>query len=142
MKKLLFIVLVLIVCVAALGYWRGWLKVDKGSSTEVQIEPAKFKQDKDAFRMTVVDKTKGLKQKIASLWTKAESLTGDEKAHAKQELAELEKKHERLENQLKELESANAGEFESIKHDLASSLAEVEMKIGELMKKMAKGKDK
>lgn len=142
MKKLLVVVLVLLVGLAALGYWRGWFSVTKGGNTDVQVDPAKFKQDKDAFSKSVGEKAKALKDRIAGLWTKAEGQTGDEKAHARKELAELEKKHERLEKQLKELEGADADKFESLKQDLSRSLEEVEQKIDELTQKLAKGKDK
>ncbi len=142
MKKLLVVVLALVVGVAALGYWRGWFSVPSAGSPDVQVDPSKFKRDRDAFSNTVGEKTKALKGRIAGLWTKTEGLAGDEKAQAKKELAELEKKHERLEKQLKELESAEGDKFESIKQDLSKSLEDVEKKIEELTQRLAKGKDK
>jgi predicted nucleic acid-binding Zn-ribbon protein len=142
MKKLLVVVLVLLVGVAALGYWRGWFSATKEGKADVQVDRAKFKQDKEAFSKTVGENTKALKGKIASLWKNAEGLTGDDKAHAKKELAELEKKHERLEKQLKELEDAAPDKFESIKQDLSKALKEVEQKIEELTQKLDKEKDK
>jgi len=142
MKKLLVVVLVLLVGGAALGYWRGWFSVTKEGKVDVQVDSAKFKQDKEAFSKTAGEKAKALKDQVASLWKKSEGLTGDDKAHAEKELAELEKKHERLEQQLKELEGAGQDKFESIKQDLSKSLDDVEKKIGELTKKLDKGKDK
>lgn len=142
MKKILIVVLVLLVGVASLGYWRGWFSVTKEGNTDVRVDLAKFKQDKDAFGKSVGEKTRVLKDRIAGLWTKAEGLTGDEKAYAKKELAELEKKHERLEKQLKELEGADADRFESLKQDLSRALEEVDKKIEELTQKLVKGKDK
>ena len=142
MRKLLVVVLVLVVAVGALGYWRGWFSMTKEGKVDVQVVPAKFKQDKEAFSKSVGEKTKAMKDKVARLWKKAEGLTGDDKAHAEKELAELEKKHERLEKQLKELEDAGQDRFESIKQDLSKSLEEVEKKIEELTKKLEKGKDK
>jgi chromosome segregation ATPase len=142
MKNLVVAVLVVLAGVVALGYWRGWFNVTKEGTTHVQVDRAKFEQDKEAFGKTVGKKTKALKEELASLWTKAEGLTGDDKAHAKTELAELEKKHERLEKQLKELEDASSDKFDSIKQDLSNNLREVEQKIEELTKKLAKGKDK
>jgi chromosome segregation ATPase len=139
MKKLLIVVLVLLVGVAALGYWRGWFSVTKGGNTDVRADPAKFEQDKEAFSKSVGEKAKALKHRIAGLWTKAEGLTGDGKAQAKKELAELEKKHERLEKQLGELEGADAAKFESLEQDLSKTLAEVDKKIDELTRKLAKG---
>jgi chromosome segregation ATPase len=142
MKKLLIVGLALVVGVAALGYWRGWFRVTGGGDAEVQVDHAQFERDKNAFGTTVGEKTRALKGRITGLWTKAEGLTGDEKARAKKELGELEQKHERLEKQLKELEEAGADEFESVKRDLLASLAEVEKKIEELTQRLAKGHDK
>jgi len=129
------------VATAALGYWRGWFSVAKEGKVDVQVDAAKFKQDKEAFSKVASEKAKSLKDQVASFWKKSEGLTGDDKAHAEKELAELEKKHERLEQQLKELESAGQDKFESIKQDLSKSLDDVEKKIGELTKKLDKGKD-
>jgi len=142
MKKLLVVVLVLLVGGAALGYWRGWFSVTKEGKVDVQVDSAKFKQDKEAFSKTAGEKAKALKDQVASLWKKSEGLTGDDKAHAEKELGELEKKHERLEKQLKELEGTGQDKFESTKQDLSKSLDEVEKKIEELTKKLEKGKDK
>ena len=142
MKKLLVVVLVLVVAVGALGYWRGWFSVTKEGKVDVQVDPAKFKQDKEAFSKTVGEKAKAMKDQVASLWKKSEGLTGDDKAHAEKELGELEKKHDRLEQQIKELEDAGQDRFESIKQDLSKTLEEVEKKIEELTKKLEKGKDK
>ena len=46
MKKFLVVVLVLVVAVGALGYWRGWFSVTREGKVDVQGDPAKFKQDK------------------------------------------------------------------------------------------------
>jgi chromosome segregation ATPase len=142
MKRLMIVVLVLLVGLAALGYWRGWFNISKGDNTDVKVDPAKFKQDREALSKTVVKETNALKERIAGLWRKTEGLTGDEKVQAKKELAELEKKHERLEKQLKELEDADADKFEGLKQDLSKSLEEVEKKIDELTHKLSKVKDK
>ena len=142
MKRLLVVVLVVVVAVAALGYWRGWFSLTKEGKVDVQADTAKIQQDKEAFSKTVGEKAKAMKGKVADLWKKTEGLTGDDKAHAEKELAELEKKHERLEKQLKELEEAGPDRFESTKQDLSKTLEEVEKKIEELTKKLEKGKDK
>lgn len=142
MKKLLVVVLVLVVAVGALGYWRGWFSVTKEGKADVQVDPAKFKQDKEAFSKTVGEKAKAMKDQVASLWTKSKGLTGDDKARAEKELGELEKKHDRLEQQIKELEDADQDGFESTRQDLSKTLEEVEKKIEELTKKLEKGKDK
>jgi chromosome segregation ATPase len=142
MKKFLVLVLVLVVALGALGYWRGWFSMTREGKVDVQVDPAKFKQDKEAFSKTVGEKATAMKEQVASLWTKSEALTGDEKAHAQKELAELKKKHDRLEQQLKELEGAGQDRFESLKQDLSKSLEEVEKQTQEWTKKLEKGKDK
>ena len=142
MKKLLFFVLVLIVAIGAVGYWRGWFSVADEGKVGVHVDPAKFKEDKEAFSKSVGEKAKAMKDQVASLWKKTEGLTGDEKAHAQKELAELEKKHERLEKQLKELADAGRDRFESIRQDITRALEEVDQKIAELTRKMEKVKHK
>jgi hypothetical protein len=56
MKKLLAVVFVLVVAIAALGYWQGWFKPAQDGKVGVQVDSAKFKQDKAAFSKTVGDK--------------------------------------------------------------------------------------
>lgn len=139
MKKLLIFFLVLILAVGALGYWRGWFSV---SNQGVQTDAEKFKLDKEEFSKSAGEKATALKDQVASLWKKTEGLTGDDKAHAEKELAELEKKHERLEKQLKELADAGQDRFGTIKRDIAQSLEEVDQKIAELTKKLESTKTK
>ena len=142
MRNLLIVVLVLLVGVAALGYWRGWFSVTRDGKVDVQVDSAKFKQDKEAFSKTVGEKAKALKAKVASLWKKSDGLTGDDRANAEKELAELDKKHERLEKQLRELEESGEDKFKGIKQDLSKDLADVEKKIEELTSKLEKAKAK
>jgi len=139
MKRLLVVVVVLVVAVGVLGYWRGWFSVTKEGNVNVQVDSAKFNQDKEAFSKTVGEKAKAMKDQVAHLWTKAEGLTGDDKTHAQKQLGELKIQHERLEHQIKELESAGQDKFVSIKQDLTKNLDEVEKKIEELTKKLEKG---
>lgn len=119
MKRLLFVVLVLAVAVGAVGYWRGWFNVTKDGKVDVQVDSAKFKQDKEAFSKTVGEKAKAMKDQVAILWKKSEGLTGDDKVHAQKDLAELNKKHDRLEQQIKELDDAGQDRFGSIRQDLS-----------------------
>lgn len=142
MRKFLVVVLVVIVAVGALGYWRGWFSVTRAGKVDVQVDSAKFKQDKEEFSKTVGAKAQAMKGQIANLWKNAEGLTGDEKDQAKNELGELQKKHDRLEQQIKELDDAGAGKFESIRQDLSKTLAEVERHIEELTTKLERGKEK
>ena len=67
MKKLLVVVLVLVAALGAIGYWQGWFSVTKEGKVDVQVDPAKFKQDKEAFSKTVDEKAKALKVQVANL---------------------------------------------------------------------------
>jgi len=142
MKNFLVIILVLAVAVGALGYWRGWFTVTKDGKVDVQVDSAKFKKDREAFSKTVGEKTKTLKDQVANLWNKSETLTGDDKVHAQKELGELKTKHDRIEHQLKELEDSGQGKFEDLKQDLTKNLEAVEKKIEEWTQKLDKGKEK
>jgi hypothetical protein len=142
MKSFLVFILVLVVGIGAVGYWRGWFNVTNEGKVEVQVDKEKFKKDKGDFSKTAGEKAKALKDQVAGLWTKSEGLTGDDKTHAQAELGELKKKHDRLEQQLKELEDAGQDRFTSIKQDLSKSLEEVEKKIEGLTKKLDSAKAK
>ncbi len=142
MKKLLVFILVLAVAVGVLGYWRGWFHFSKEGPAGVQFDPAKFKQDKEAFSKAVGAKARAMKNRVAGLWKKSEGLTADDKAHAQKELGELKKKHDRLEQQIKQLDGADPDKFEGIKQDLSKNLEEVDKKIDELTEKLDTGKGK
>jgi peptidoglycan hydrolase CwlO-like protein len=143
MRKVLVVILVVVVGVAALGYYQGWFSVtDKDGKGSVHTDPEKFKKDKESFTKTVDEKAKALKNKIAGLMSKSDSLTGDDKAQTQTELKKLEEKRDRLERQIKELDDAGADRFETIKQDLSKDLDEVDGKIEELSKKLPKGSDK
>ncbi|MDB5309342.1 MAG: hypothetical protein JWO38_3544 [Gemmataceae bacterium] len=142
MRKFLVVVLVLVVAGGVLGSWRGWFSVSKEGTVDVEVNPAKVKQDKDTFSKTVGEKAKAMKNRVVGLWEKSEGLTGDDKARAQKELGELNNQHDRIEQQIKELEVADQDRFESIKQDLSKTLGEVEKKIEDLRKKLEKGKDR
>jgi len=142
MRKLLLFVVVLAAAAGALGYWRGWFSLTNEGTVDVKVDADKFKHDKDAFSKSFGEKVQATKDKIASLRKKSEGLTNDGKALAQQELGELEAQHDRLEQQIKELDDAGQGRFESIRQDLSKTLDEVEKKIEELTKKLEQGKDK
>src|SRR6266498_1838865 len=97
MKKFLIFLLVVAVAVAVVGYWRGWFIVTNEGKVDVQLDPAKFKQDKEAFSKASSEKAKALKDQVAGLRKKSEGLSGDDKAQTQKELDELTKKHDRLE---------------------------------------------
>jgi TolA-binding protein len=142
MKRLLLVVFVLIVAVGALAYWQGWFSMTKEGHVDVQVDTAKFKQDREAFSKTVGEQAKAMKDRVSSLWKKSEKLTDKEKAAVQKELGELEKKHNRLETQIQDLKGADESRFATLKKDLTTSLAQVDGKIEELTKKLEKAKEK
>lgn len=141
MLRLIGILLVLAVAVAAMGYWRGWFSMTNEGSVEVQVDREKVQEDKEAFRKAVSEQTQALKDQLAGLWEETEALSGDEKTQAQTELAVLKEKQDRLEQQILELEQASQDSFEGIKQDLTKTLEEVEEKIVELKEKVNRGKD-
>jgi hypothetical protein len=139
-----FVILLLVVAVAAggLGYYRGWFSVTNDGKVGVQVDAAKFKQDKEAFTKSVSTKTKAMKEQVTHLWTKSEGLTGDEKAHAQKELSELKLQHDRIESRLRELDEVGESNFDTTRQDLNRTLDEVETKITDWTKKLEKAKTK
>jgi len=140
MKKLVIFLLVVVVVVGGVGYWRGWFGVDPNAG--LKGNPEKFKKDRDELSKTFSAKAKAMKESLAKLLKKSEGLLGEEKTSAKKELQELEAKHEKLVSQIKELEEAGEDKFADIKQDLAKKLEDVEKKMDTLTKKLEDVKDK
>jgi len=137
MKKLLIFLLVVLVAVGGVGYWRGWFSFGEG---KVKADPEKFKKDKDALG----EKARKAKEKIASMFKKKETMPPDEKARRETELKELDalqKEHEQLEAKLKAAEEAGEDKFSSEMEALTKSLEDIDKKMDELKSKLEK-KDK
>jgi peptidoglycan hydrolase CwlO-like protein len=141
MKKFVVFLLVLVLAVGVLSYWRGWFSVTKEGAVDVQVDSAKFKQDKDAFSKTVGAKASAIKDQVAGLWKKSEGLTGDAKAKTQKDLGALQEKHDRLDQQIKDLDDAGADRFQTIKADLTKSLEEVDARIEALTKQLDRAHD-
>jgi hypothetical protein len=138
MKKLLIFVLVVLVAVGAVGYWRGWFSVGDG---KVKTDPEKFKKD----RAALVEKAKKAGSKIAGLFKKKEGMAADEKAKREKELAELDalkKEHDQLEAKLKAAEEAGEEKFSSEIEALTKALEDIDKKMDDLTSKLEKPKDK
>jgi chromosome segregation ATPase len=135
MKKLLIVLLVLVVALGGVGYWRGWFSVGDG---HVKGNPEQFNRDKEA----VAGKAKVMKDKIAGLFKKTKDLSPEEKAKVEKEIAELQQKHDDLEKQLKAVEEASEDNFAGAKETLTKSLEEIDKKMEELTKKLEKKKEK
>jgi len=142
MKKLLIAIVALVVLVGGIGLWRGWFTLTKEGKVNVHVDPAKFKQDRDALSKTIGEKAKTMKTRIANLVKKSEGLKGEEKTHVEQQLAELQKKHDLLEKQLTEIAASGQDTFGVLERELTANHDEVEKLIEEVTKKLEKGKDK
>ena len=139
----LVVLLLLAVAVGTLAYSRGWSSVTKKKSmVGVQIDPEKFKNDKEAFSKSFREKARAMKGQVANLWQNSERRADDDKAHVQKELGELKKKHDQLEERIEELEDADHHRFENIKRDLSKTVEELEKKIDEMTKKLENGKNK
>jgi len=142
MRRLLFVVVMLALIAGAIGYSRGWFNVTNDGKVDVQMDAAKFKEDREALSKTVSEKVKAMKVQVAGLFKKSEALAGESKADAQKELASLEKEHDRLEQQLRELDEAGKDRFVSVREDLSKSLAAVERKIADWSKKLEASESK
>lgn len=136
MRNLLLFVVVVALIVGVVGYNRGWFHVGPEGGMDVQVDAAKFKQDREAISKTVSEKVKAMKVQVAGLFKKTEALPADAKADAQKELVALEKEHDRLEQQLRELDEAGKDRFVSVREDLTKNLAAVEQKIADWSKKL------
>lgn len=142
MKRLLVAFLVVAVVVGIIGYVRGWFVVTNDGRVDVQVDRAKIQADRDAFSKSTSEKAREIDDRLAGLWKKSETLTGDEKVRTQKELEELRRKRDRIEQQLTELNTAAPERFQSLREDLSQSLADVDTRIEELNKKLAKDKGK
>jgi hypothetical protein len=102
---------VLLIAVGAVGFWRGWFEVQANKQdgkvhADFSVNKDKFKQDKENLKKQVVEKSKVLKDKLASSRDKAKDLSGEAKAKAEKEIEALSKKQLALEAKLKDVEEA------------------------------------
>jgi hypothetical protein len=129
MKNVLIGLVVLIIVVCGLAYWRGWFepeKQDKGGETHlgVKVNKDKFKQDKEKFKQEFKVGMKAVQDRLAHLRGKHKDATGDDKAKAEKEIEELTKKHDALDAKAKEIEEATEEKFDALKQDVTKALEE------------------
>ncbi|MBX9679777.1 MAG: hypothetical protein K2X38_13525 [Gemmataceae bacterium] len=142
MKRFLLFVVVVALIVGVIGYNRGWFHIGPEGAMDVQMDAAKFKQDREAISKTVGEKVNILKTQMAGLFKKTEVLPSDAKADAQKELVALEKEHDRLEQQLRELDEAGKDRFVTVREDLNKNIAAVEQKIADWSKKLEASESK
>ncbi len=138
MRRFLTNLLIVVIVIGAVGYWRGWFSFTNAGKVDVQVDESKFKQDREDFKRSVAEKATAIKDKLARLWKHSEGLTGDEKARAQKELVDLNAQRDRLELQLRELDDAGPDRFEGLKHDLSQTLDGVEKRIDALTSQLEK----
>jgi hypothetical protein len=129
MKTLLAVLVVLVLAVGGVAYWRGWFTVEakhEGDSThvDVKLNKEKFKQDKEKLQAEAAQTSKALKDKLAGLREKSRGLSGEDKAKADKEIDEMSRKHESLEAKLKDLEEAGEDKFEELKKSITGAIEE------------------
>jgi hypothetical protein len=127
MKNIVIAVVVLAVAIVALGFWRGWFETGGKKDTEniqanLKVNLGKFKEDKDHFKKLLADKSKSMKEKLASLNDKVKNLSGDAKAKAEKEIQALTQKHETIDAKMKDVDESTEEKLESLKKSLAGDL--------------------
>jgi hypothetical protein len=127
MGRILAVVLVLLVVVGAVGFWRGWFefqtnKADGKVHADFSVNKEKFKQDKEILKNKLAERSKALKDKLASMRGKANTLSGDAKTKADREIEDLTKRQETLEAKLKDVDNATEDKFENLKQDVTNTL--------------------
>jgi hypothetical protein len=129
MKKLLAMIVVLVIAVVAVAFWRGWFtfetaKDDGKVHVDLTVDKEKFKQDKEKLKERATEKSKAMKEKLAGLREKANGLSAEEKAKADKELEELSRKHQAPEAKIKDLDEAGAEKFDELKKSIAGAIDE------------------
>jgi hypothetical protein len=130
MNKVLGVIVVLLIAIIGFGFYRGWFQFEKPKSDDgkthygLTVDKEKFKKDRELAKKTAAEKTKALKDRIASLHDKSKGQTGEEKAKTEKEIDELSKKHETIDAKVKELEEAGEEKFEKAKKALEEHLEE------------------
>jgi chromosome segregation ATPase len=121
MKNLFGLIVVLVVLIVAVGFWRGWFEVNSQKEengnvrANLNVDMNKFEQDKLSFKKLLAEKSSALKRKLQDLQEKHKGTTGAAKAKLDQEIEVLKKKNEKLEEKLKAVEQSGKEKFDEIK---------------------------
>jgi hypothetical protein len=127
MGRILALVLILLIAVGVVGFWRGWFEFQTNKAVgkvhaDFSVNKEKFQQDKEILKKKIAEKSKALKDKLASMRGKATDLSGEAKANADREIEELAKKQENLDAKLNDVDEATEEKLESLKQGLTNSL--------------------
>jgi hypothetical protein len=128
-KTFAILIVLLVVALVGLGFWRGWFDVgskkeDGKVHADLNLNVNKLKADKDAFKKLLGEKSKALKDKLASLKSKSRELVGEAKAKAEKEIEALTQKHESMEKKMTEVEESTEEKFTALKSSLKGELEE------------------
>jgi len=129
MKNLIVTAVVIAAVILGFGFYRGWFeatvnKDDASHRAGINVNANKFNDDKDHFQKFLAEKSKVMKEKLASLKDKSKDLTGDAKAKAEQEIDALTKNHESIESKLKEAQEATEEKLSGLKKSFADEYKE------------------
>jgi hypothetical protein len=126
-KTVLALVVVIVIGVVVLGFYRGWFetgtKQDDGKQhVDLSVNTNKFKEDKENLKKTLAAKSKSLKDKLAGLTDKVKTLSGEAKAKAQKEIDALTKKHQQIESKTKQVDDVTEEKFDDLKKSVTDDL--------------------
>jgi hypothetical protein len=125
--SLLPLILVLVIAIAGLAWYKGWFTVDKDpetGKTKINMHADAFKKDKEAFLKSAGDAyTKG-KDKLAGMMGKAKDAKPEDKANLDKEIDTLKKQLADLEEAKKKAEAATDDEVLKGLNDSVKKLLE------------------
>lgn len=129
MKNFIVTAVVIAAAILGFGFFRGWFeatanKDDPTHRAGVNVNAVKFNEDKEHFQKFLAEKSKVMKEKLASLKDKSKDLTGDAKAKAEQEIDALTKNHQSIESKMKEVEEATEEKLSGLKKSFADEYKE------------------
>ncbi len=129
MKNIIVALVVIGAAILGFGFYRGWFeatvnKEDASHRAGINVNAIKFNDDKEHFKSFLAEKSKVMKEKLASLKDKSKDLTGDAKAKAQQEIDALTKNHESIESKMKEVEDATEEKLSGLKKSFADEYKE------------------
>ncbi len=153
MTKLLFILVLLVIGVAVLGFFRGWFTASResdnqgGTEIKLKIDRGKFQKDLETFQTKFATQKieakdmeayqneaeallKKFAEQIAELKAKA---SGDMNAKLAKEVEELIQKKEAARRQLAEIKSATVEKWGEIKSRLDAALRDLQEGLDKVM---------
>jgi hypothetical protein len=131
MKSIFALILVLVVAVSVLAYFRGWIEFgtqnEEGTTrASVTVHTDVFTQDKERLKKLATDKLHELQQELTSTEEDAKHLTGEAKAKAETKIQDLTNKTKKLESKVKTIEQASEDKLPSAQQEFEEAVQELE----------------